>query len=805
MIFSKKRDTPKKRRGIIRRTFSLAWGSVKLSFRLGKYLLPLVVVAALGGAWYYHHLANWAEQKFSKTQKWNLASKVYSDAEYLYPGVNLPTRKLIAKLGRLGYRNVSPAEVKGAGEYSAAADHLDIYLHDFTYPLENFTGFPARIYINGSVISRIVKIKSDRDNQPHSGIEGGTRTALPGGGATPAPVIDITTVRLEPELVSNIFDARQEDRTLVSLQEVPQRLLESIIQIEDERFFRHGGVDPIGIMRAMFKNLMSLRFAQGGSTLTQQLVKNYFLQSQKTLWRKFKEAVISIALERRHSKGEILEAYVNEIYLGQRGTSSVSGVGEASRLYFGKDVGQLTTGESALLAGMIRSPNEYSPFKGTDAAKARRDFVLGRLYEKGLISARELADAKAEPIITPQRRQQVVMAPYFIQFVKQQLQELYPENILQSEGMRIFTTLDMTAQIVAEQAVQRGLADLDKSAASVLPKNHADPLQGALISIQPQTGYIRAMVGGRDFTNTQFNRITQARRQPGSTFKPFVYLTAFDPNRSKKTFYPSSYIDDTHFTIESGGKPWSPENYDKKEHGRITLRSALENSYNIATAKLALDAGLEEVVTTARDAGLTSNLQPVPSIALGAFEVTPMELASAYTIFANNGIRALPVSIVQVIDKTGQVLQRKTMEVHKKFDAGSVYLTTHTLKGVMDRGTGAGVRKLGFTGIAAGKTGTTSNYKDAWFVGFTPSLLTLVWVGYDENATMNLSGGRAALPIWTNYMKQTVGDSQEDFSPPPGVVLVKIDPATGLLSGKHCPDGVFEPFIEGHEPDRTCE
>lgn len=778
MIFSKKRDAPQKRRGLIRRTFSLVWGSAKLGLRLSKYLLPLIVVAALAGGWYYHHLSNWAEQQFSKTQKWNLASKVFSDAEYLYPGVNLPSRKLVAKLNRLGYRNVSPAEVKGAGEYSAAADHLDIYLHDFTYPLETFTGFPVRIVINGAAISRLINLATKQD---------------------------VTTVRLEPELISNIFDASQEDRTVVSLQEVPQKLLESIVLIEDERFFKHLGVDPVGIGRAMVKNLMSLRFAQGGSTLTQQLVKNYFLQSQKTLGRKLKEAVIAIALERHHSKGEILEAYINEIYFGQRGTSSVSGVGEASRLYFGKDVGQLTIGECALLAGMIRSPSEYSPFKSKDAARARRDFVLGRLYEKGLISARELADGKAEPIITPQRRAQVVMAPYFIQFVKQQLQELYPENVLQSEGMRIFTTLDMTAQIAAEQAVQKGLADLDKSAATILPKNHADPLQGALISIQPQTGYIRAMVGGRDFNNTQFNRITQARRQPGSTFKPFVYLTAFDPSRSKKTFYPSSYIDDTHFTIESGGKPWSPENYDKKEHGHVTLRSALENSYNIATAKLALDAGLEEVVATARDAGLTSELQPVPSIALGSFEVTPMELASAYTIFANNGIRALPASIVQVVDKSGQVLQRKAMEVHKKFDAGPVYLTTHTLKGVLDRGTAAGARKMGYGGIAAGKTGTTSNYKDAWFVGFTPSLLTLVWVGYDDNATMNLSGGRAALPIWTDFMKQAVGDSQEDFSPPPGVVLVKVDPATGLLSGKKCPDGIFEPFIEGHEPDKTCE
>ncbi|PIR21538.1 MAG: hypothetical protein COV45_01975 [Deltaproteobacteria bacterium CG11_big_fil_rev_8_21_14_0_20_47_16] len=778
MIFSKKRDSGrKKKKGLIRRTFAIFWGSLKLSVRFAKYLLPVLLIMALVGTWYYFHLAKWAEQQFSKTQKWNLPSRIYSDAEYIYPGLNLPSRKLTAKLGRLGYRHVAN-EVKGPGEYAAFPDHLDIWLHDFSYPLESFVGFPARISINATSVTRIVNIDSQKD---------------------------LATIRLEPELVASVFDSNQEDRTIVSLNDVPQVLLESIIQVEDERFFRHHGVDPIGISRAMVKNLMSFRFAQGGSTLTQQLVKNYFLHSRKSLWRKFKEAIIAISLERHHSKGEILEAYINEIYFGQRGASSVSGVGEAARLYFGKDVKQLNIGECALLAGMIRSPYEYSPFHNKEAAKSRRDFVLNRLYERGIITAQQLAEGKAEPIITPERRVRVVMAPYFIQFVKQQLQELYPEDILQSEGLRIFTTLDMTAQLVAENVVQSGLVSLEKSAASILPKNHADPLQGALISIQPQTGYIRSMVGGRDFANTQFNRITQAKRQPGSTFKPFVYLTAFDPHRSQKTTWPSAYIDDSKFSIESGGQQWSPNNYDKKEHGRVTLRTALEHSYNIATAKLALNTGLDEIVAAARDAGFTSDLQPVPSIALGSFEVTPLELASAYTIFANNGIRAQPLSIIQVVDKNNQPLQRKVIEVHRKFDAGPVYLTTNVLKGVMDRGTGASARRMGFTGIAAGKTGTTSNYKDAWFVGFTPSLMTLVWVGYDDNATMNLSGGRAALPIWTDYMKQLVGNSEEDFSPPPSVVLVKIDPTSGLLSNKHCPDGVFEPFIDGFEPDKACE
>lgn len=395
-------------------------------------------------------------------------------------------------------------------------------------------------------------------------------------------------------------------------------------------------------------------------------------------------------------------------------------------------------------------------------------------------------------------------APFFIDFVKRQLADLYPASVLQTEGLRIFTTLDMFMQLDAERSVREELKRIEKDNASRLPKDHEGKLEACLIAIQPSTGYLRALVGGRDYSASQFDRCTQAKRQPGSTFKPFVYLTALDPRRSNKLFTPATLIDDTSFEVKSGGKMWRPRNYEKKEFGWVTLRRALEHSYNIATAKLAIDVGLDNVVRTARDAGISSDLLAVPSIALGAFEVSPMEMASAYTIFPNGGIRAEPLSIINVVTKDGEVLEKKSLRMKREFDAAPVFLTANIMKGVMNQGTGAGARRLGFTAIAAGKTGTTSNYRDAWFVGFTPGLLALSWVGYDDNAEMKMSGARAALPIWTRFMKDVTPNGSGDFPGPSGVILLKVDPRNGGLMDSTCPSARYEAFIEGMEPQKTC-
>lgn len=761
------------------------------------------MAALIFGSWYLHYLTRSIESRFEQTQKWKIPSRVFSDAEYLYPGLDLGKRNVKEKLNRLGYRDAG-AKISEPGDYVFTKAGLEIYLHDFDYPDGKFGGYPIKIELNRNVIIKII-----RSSNIYVAPNLRTLPPLPPGGlrrkdATPEDA-QLATVRLEPELIAPVFSDEMEDRTLVSLKDVPTHLIEAIILIEDERFFKHKGVDPIGIMRAAVKDVFAMKIVQGGSTLTQQLVKNYFLHSGKTITRKINEALLAMILERRHTKAEILEAYLNEIYLGQRGRTSVMGVGEAAKLYFAKNIDQLALGDCALLAGLIKSPSEYSPFKNKEKARARRDFILDKMYDEELITARELADAKAELISPPERQIQVVKAPYFIDFVKQQISDLYPAEILTSEGLRIFTTIDMTAQLAAEVAVTEGLAKLEKTYASSLPKDHIDPLQASLVAMQPQTGYIRALVGGRGYDSNQYNHITQARRQPGSTFKPFTYLTAFDPKRSNKIFAPSSYIEDKSFTVEAGGENWSPVNYDKKEHGRVTLRQALEDSYNIATAKLGIETGLDNIVKTARDIGITSDLLAVPSLSLGAFEVTPMELAAAYTIFPNGGVRAEPISIINIADKDGQVLEKRSIEMRRVFDAGPVYLTVNVMKGVLDRGTAAAARALGFRGIGAGKTGTTSDYRDAWFAGFTPSLLALTWVGYDDNAQINMSGSRAALPIWTEFIKTYVGDSQEDFASPKDVILVKIDPESGQLATKNCPETSFEPFVEGGEPEQSCE
>lgn len=743
-----------------------------------RWFITFLVVAGVGAlavSWQLKNLEKEIEEKFTHNRRWNIPSRVYSDAEYLYPGIDTGRRGLLSKLERLAYRQV--AAVKGPGDFAVQPAHVDIYLHDFAYPLEKFTGFPVRLELKSRTLQRLIDLESNEE---------------------------LPLVKLEPEEIATLFDEKMEDRTLVTLKDCPQHLLEAIILVEDERFFRHSGVDPIAIARAAVADLLHLRLVQGGSTLTQQLVKNFFLTSKKSLRRKFNEALMAILLERKHAKAEILEAYLNEIYLGQRGPSSVTGVAEAAKHYFAKDVGQISTAEAALLAGMIRSPSEYSPIRNKDRSRERRNLVLKKMREADVITEKAYQAALSEEIATPKPKVRPVFAPYFIDFLKQQIATFYPEGVLQSEGLKIFTTLDMSMQLAAEEALTQGLGSLEINHGKLLPKDHAEPLQGCLIAITPQNGYVRAMVGGRSYVESQFNRCTQGLRQPGSTFKPFVYLTAFDESRSKKRFTPATLVEDKGFTVETVQGPWSPENYDHQEHGAVTLRTALENSYNIATARLAIDVGLDAVVQTAKDAGITSPMMAVPSLALGAFEVTPLELATAYTIFPNMGLRPEPLTVMNVMTPLGEVLEKETLKMRRVFDPAPVFLADNLMKGVLEHGTAAAARSMGFKGIAAGKTGTTSNYKDAWFVGFTPELLSLVWVGYDDNTPIQMSGARAALPIWAGFMKRSAGEERQDFPFPEGLVQVDIDPKTGALGGKQCPQTITEYFIEGTEPEEKC-
>ena len=428
------------------------------------------------------------------------------------------------------------------------------------------------------------------------------------------------------------------------------------------------------------------------------------------------------------------------------------------------------------------------------------------MLKQGDISAEQYAAAVAEPLRVAPMLNQATDAPYFVDFVRQELSQAYPSDVLTTEGLRIYTALDMHLQHLAEQALQVGLADLEKR----YPRLHADKpneqLQACLIVIQPQTGAIKAMMGGRDYRFTQFNRCTQALRQPGSVFKPFTYLTAFEQTRhADPHILPTTRIEDEPFDWAFDNQVWSPANYKKRYLGMVSVREALEFSLNAATARLAQQVGLGPILETARRMGISSPLPPYPSVVLGAAEVTPFEVAQAFSVLANSGLRAEPLSIKKVIDRGGQPIERKPVHVEQVIQPDTAYLVTHLMEGVIDYGTGHPARKRGFTRPAAGKTGTTNDYRDAWFVGFTPDLLAVVWVGFDQKRPLNLAGAEAALPIWTEFMKQaTAGMPPSEFVPPPGVSLVKIDPLSGQLATPACPEPLEEAFYKGDEPTTPC-
>lgn len=704
-------------------------------------------------------------------RKWNVPSKIYSDAYLLHPGKPFDGGDFEARLKRLGYLEQAGG-VDEPGEYATSQGRWLVYLHAFAYPDGENPAYPVRIETGGGTIRSVTH-----------GRNGET----------------LSSAALEPEVIGVIFDRHMEDRTPIDLEELPQHLVEAILAVEDARFHHHPGVDPIRMVGAMVANVKAGRTEQGGSTITQQLVKNYWLTAERTYRRKLIEAPMAMILEFKYPKRDILEAYVNEIYLGQRGASSIMGVEEASRYYFGKSVREVDLAQAAMLAGLIRDPGRYNPHRDPERAADRRDLVLRLMHEQDRITDDQFARARGEPLRVRQPEQHWNDAPYFVDFVLRELAERYPRRLLESEGLRIFTTLDMEQQIAAKKSLVEGLEHLEEGYPRL--KKRAGELEGAIVAVDPQTGFVRAMVGGRDYGESQFNRAEQARRQPGSTFKPFVYLTAFlDPGR----WSPATIIDDMPFEVESGGQIWSPANYDGSVHGAVTLRTALTNSMNIATSRLALDVGLNRVTRTAREAGIDSRLQAVPSLALGAFEVSPLEMASAYSTLANGGIRTQPLSILAAVDERGRVVQHRQVEMDRVLPSDAVYMVNDMLQDVFDYGTARRARALGYGGNAAGKTGTTNSTRDAWFVGYTPEVVALVWVGYDDNASIGLYGDSAALPIWVEFMKSTYGDRSPEFPAPRNVVLVEIDSETGELAGPGCPVTRYEIFVEGTEPQFEC-
>ncbi len=735
----------------------------------------LVAISALGIYVYRQSVGKFEIRRLS------LPTRIFTDFTILRTGVVLSPDDLVEKLSRLGYRPVAaPAQ---AGDYTVAGGQVDLYTRRFSHPTGDYPSQPVRIAFQNGVIASVVSLKQ----------------------AAP-----IDNAALEPELLTSILSDQLENRRPVTLDQIPKVLQDAVVATEDVRFWHHPGVDPIGLMRAVFRNVKAGGVSEGGSTLTQQLVKNYYLTNERTFKRKATEAFMAVILDAKYSKREILEAYLNDIYLGRNRSISILGVGEAARFYFGKPVSELTLPEATLLAGMIRSPNNYSPFTHPEMAMQRRTTVLGLMLNQKKITREEHDQAMATKLPPKPFRQRSGLAsiPYYVDRVLQEMARDYGIKDVKGRGLQIYTAIDLNAQDTAARTIEAGLAALEKGSKRL--RREDSPLQGAIINVDVPTGEIRALIGGRNYDTNQFNRALNSKRQIGSLVKPIVFATAFEPSLSNQNITPATLVSDTRFILKrKQAADWSPRNYEDVYHQTVTVAEALEQSLNSAAVRIGLACGLDPIVRTAHTLGVVSDIDAKnPSMLLGAIDLSPIEMADAYSTMARVGSR-LPLHAVKfVTDDRGHLLSTgdeiKPVQV---FPARDMYVLLNVMKGVVDRGTAASARSLGFHLTAAGKTGTTNDKRDAWFIGFTPKSLTLTWLGFDDNAPTNLSGGTGAVPIWTRFMQATMGGQPNvDFAAPEGVVMAQIDETTGGLAVPACPTRsvITVAFKSGTQPMNAC-
>src|SRR5574337_67094 len=579
----------------------------------------------------------------------------------------------------------------------------------------------------------------------------------------------------------------------------PSLLVDAVLLMEDRRFYQHHGVDLRAVMRAAWANAQHGTIVQGGSTLTQQLARSRYLTHERSFSRKIKESALALGLEITMSKQEILERYLNDVYLGQRGAYEVRGITAASRHYLGKEPDALRPAEVALLVGLIRSPNTASPLVSLRRARERRDLVLRRLLEERKLSDADYRRALKEPVRVV--RDSTVEATHFLDFVRKEL-EAKLSGASKGKTLKVFTTLDVATQQAAHQAVVQGLSKLDGRR----KRTPGNAVEGALVALDVEAGAIKAMVGGRDYYRSQFNRAVQAKRQPGSLFKPFIYLAAFEAGHvdGREALTPATIVEDRPLAPDVENGRWRPRNFNDRYYGKVRLREALERSLNAATITIGEQVGLGRVIDQAKASGIESRLRPDPATLLGASEVSVLEITAAYGTLARGGEWLRPYAIRKVEDERGRVLFKEKREARRAASPQAAFLVTSLLQGTIERGTAASARALGLTRDAAGKTGTSNDLRDAWFVGYTPDLIAGVWVGVDSGAPLQLTGAQAALPIWTQFIEQaSVGHPPRRFEPPPGIVTAKIDPASGLRLTPDCSGGVDEVFIEGTEPRAT--
>jgi penicillin-binding protein 1A len=629
-------------------------------------------------------------------------------------------------------------------------------------------------------------------------------------------------VAVQSPVKTTVYDVRgrvlhefyRENRSPVPLRLIPRHVVNATLATEDRNFYEHWGVDLWGISRAVVNNALRRRGMQGGSTITQQLARNLFLTQERTLTRKLKEMALAIELERDYSKDQILEMYFNQIYFGE----GAYGVEAAARTFFDRPLAQLTLPQCALLVGIPANPTVYSPRRRPKAALARRAKVLRNMLETRAITQVEFDNAMAAPLGVTPARWSNDRAPYFVEMVRLHLDERYGSNAVYEGGLKVWTTLDMDLQQIAERALDRQLSALEATLkpratrASFAPRtgspgtaaSRTPYLQAAFVALDARTGAVRALIGGRDWNHSNFNRAVQAQRQPGSAFKPFVYTAAMDNG-----FKPTDLIEDAPVSFPGGpgGKPYQPQNYDHKYRGPITLRYALQQSVNVPAIKLLQRVGVAQVASYARRMGVLSPMGQNLSLALGSSEVNLLELTSAYAVFANRGIRNDPLFVLRVEDRAGTVLERNAPHPVEVLSEETAAVMTSMLRSALDHGTGYSARARGFTLPAAGKTGTMDEYMDAWFVGFTPGLVAGAWVGYDEKRPIGpaMTGARAALPVWTDFMLEaTRGRPFEDFALPAGRVSRLVCTESGLLATELCPHVTDETYDAGSEPADYC-
>ena len=758
----------------------------RLLWKFVRFVLAVVlIVAALGGivfCFYYFKYSGLVDDRLAHGPLFASVAQVYAAPQEVRPGQQLSAAEIAAQLRRAGYNSNTQL-----GSYELRGDSILIK-----------PGPQSYLAMDGATI---------------------TTGAGPGGqplvqSITAENGVPLAAYRLEPQLITALSeDKNRTKRRLVSYDQIPQHMVQAVTSIEDRRFFEHGGINYVRTAKCAIQDTLSQRMECGGSTLTQQLARGFFLSPEKTYSRKIAEVVITFQLEARFNKQQIFEMYANEIPLGQRGSFAINGFGEAAQAYFGKDLHQLDLAECALLAGIIQRPSYFNPYRHPDRAMERRNVVLDSMVETDAITSSEAERAKAEPLHLAPPNVDASEAPYFVDLVHDQIVQRLGDSDTSHSALRIYTSLDPDLQRAAAEAVDVGMKHVDDLVRAQHKKGDANITypQVALVALNPHTGQILALVGGRNYTLSQLNHAV-AERPTGSIFKPFVYATAYNSSLDGTTldgggvFTALTRINDDPQDFGTNGQSYIPGNFKKGEFpGMVTAADAIAHSLNIATIALAQQVGYDNVASLARSAGIV-NARGTPSMAIGTYSATPIDMAGAYTVFANNGVHLTPWLLASVRNPNGDIVADFAPQAAQVLDPRVAFLTQSLMQNVMAFGTASVVRGLGFTAPAAGKTGTSH---DAWFAGYSSNLLCIIWVGNDDYTNVNLQGADAAAPIWAAFMNRAIRIPQysdmKSFSAPSGVQVLTVDRASGLIADESCPSDSFTAgFLNGTAPNGSC-